>query len=253
MTEQAPQVIADAIRFKIKLGIGEDAVASLRVSKRLQEIWDVGGVAATGGGVAASPLVAGTFFSGWLSALGLTTAVTPLGWVLGAAALSGGAYWGVMRLLRAQMGAQVQVIPKAINTPVDLLGAMLFDLLGALALKLQPDAARIEAQFARDWGYDPRYLAQSLPALARETQTLSPSEIAQAFARFARQSPDCNFAAMSAEILQELQALGAEEGRLTPAQWLVWGEIEQVFAREGRLWRRLGARLWHRLPKGRSK
>ena len=95
------QVVAIPERFKLRLGIGEDAYASLRIKKTLQEFWDVGGMAATGAGVAASSTVASTFFAstatggimGWLG-LGVAAA-TPVGWVVAAAVASGGAYWGV--------------------------------------------------------------------------------------------------------------------------------------------------------------
>ena len=80
------QVVIDTLRFKRKLAIGEDAYASLRISKRLQQLWDVGGVAASGAGLAASPTIAGTFFasSGWMASIGLgASATTPIGWIIG--------------------------------------------------------------------------------------------------------------------------------------------------------------------------
>jgi hypothetical protein len=61
-------VVAESMRFKAKLGIGDDAYASIKVGKHFQELWDIGGVAATASGIASSSTVAGMFFSsgGWL-------------------------------------------------------------------------------------------------------------------------------------------------------------------------------------------
>lgn len=107
------QVIADSLRFKCKLAIGEDAYTSLSIGNSLLKIWGVGGVAATGGGIAASSTVASAFFAsgGWLSAIGLgAVATTPIGWVIGAAVATGGAYYGVTRLFNSYAGSRVRGI-----------------------------------------------------------------------------------------------------------------------------------------------
>lgn len=95
-------VVEDGTRFKIKLGIGEDAYTSLKLAKTLQRMWDIKGAASAGAVAAASPAIASGFFAstaGSLSFLGLgAAAATPVGWVLGAAVLSGGACYGAMRL-----------------------------------------------------------------------------------------------------------------------------------------------------------
>ena len=79
-------VIANEEKFKLKLGIGRDAFASLKVAGVVGKIWDVGGAAGTGGTVAASGAVASTFFGTFWTGLGWTAAAsTPVGWVIGAA------------------------------------------------------------------------------------------------------------------------------------------------------------------------
>ena len=66
--------------------------------RHLQDLWDVGGAAAAGAGVAKTLLAA----SGPLAAFGVA-ASTPVGWLFGAALVSGSTYYGVMRMIK---GAQ---------------------------------------------------------------------------------------------------------------------------------------------------
>lgn len=93
------RVVADPLRFKQRLRIGEDAYALLRAKNQLFSLWDTAGAAATGAAVASSSMVAGTFFAptGVMAALGLATAATPVGWVVGAAVLAGGGWYGASR------------------------------------------------------------------------------------------------------------------------------------------------------------
>ena len=89
--DDVDSVVAIPERFKAKLGIGEDAYASLRLRKNLGTVFkgtDAAGAAATGVGVASSSVVASTFFSapGLLGALGIGAAVTPIGRVIAAGA-----------------------------------------------------------------------------------------------------------------------------------------------------------------------
>lgn len=108
-------VISDPLKFKRKLRIGEDAYATLRLKKGVQSLWDVSGVAMTGATVAASKVVAGTLFAssaGLFSAIGIgAAAATPVGWVIAAAVATGGAYYGVTRLVRNPTGNMVDTTP----------------------------------------------------------------------------------------------------------------------------------------------
>jgi len=75
-------IVAEPLKFKVKLAIGEDAYTSLRVKKAVVQVWDVAGVATTAAVVAKSSVVASTFFAptGLLAAIGIGAAVTPIGW-----------------------------------------------------------------------------------------------------------------------------------------------------------------------------
>ena len=98
-------------------------------------------VGATASTVAASSAVASTFFasSGFmastLSAIGLgATAVTPVGWVIAAGVISGGAYVGVSRMFEKSKDSGLVVVPKYINTPLDVIAVALIELMLPVSL-----------------------------------------------------------------------------------------------------------------------
>ncbi|MGQ0564831.1 MAG: TerB family tellurite resistance protein [Gemmobacter sp.] len=217
--------MADTLRFRLKLAIGEDAYASLRVGKALGRLWDVGGVAATGAGVAASPVVAGAFFgaTGFWASLGLgAAAATPIGWIAAAAFVSGTAYYGVTRALRGYAESRVEVIPKFINSPIDELGAALFDMIGALSLKVARMDGAIDAgeraaiidYMVAEWGYDRAYAERALALLEENTPAQTIKAMAAAIASFVAANPDCNFEAFRAELLTILQEVAQADGIL---------------------------------------
>jgi len=239
------QVVAEPLRLKVKLAIGEDAYAALRIRRTVQELWDVGGVAATGGAVAASPAVAATFFagSGWLSALGLgAAATTPVGWIIGAAVLSGGAYYGVLRLFRTYSASRVQVIPAFLSTPMDVLGASLFDMIGPLGLKIAAfggdldDTERhcLARYFVNEWGLDPGYVARALPVVEQNSAAQSLKSLATELARFCRGNPDCNYAAMQTDLLAFLREISLADGRMDEREELGIESVERILRDEGR-------------------
>lgn len=241
-------VVADPLRFKLKLAIGEDAYASLKTGKQLGLLWEVSGAAATGGGLAASPIVAGAFFapSGWLAAIGLGgAAATPVGWIVAAAMAMGGAYWGVTRALRSYHGARVDVIPRFINTPIDILAANLVDMLGALGLRLAAidgeiapeERAEIARYFAQDWGIDPGYAAAALALIEANLGRARLRVLTATLARFADANPDCNFAEMGGEITGFLTAVAEADGPLNARERRALSAIAREFRAESR-WRR---------------
>ena len=239
-------VIADPLKFKRKLRIGEDAYAVLRLKNGLQGLWDTGGVAATGATVAASKVVATTLFAstasgGVLSALGIgAAAATPVGWVLAAAAASGGVYYGVNRLVRRQQAAFVDTIPRFINTPIDLLGMQLLDLLGALALRVAridgavapEERATIQRHFIEEWGYSRDYVVAALDILETGSDQTRVKAVATALAQFQASSPDCNAEAMQSELLAFLREVMEADGVLDEREELAIDAIADVFHKE---------------------
>jgi hypothetical protein len=232
-------IVAEPLKFKVKLAIGEDAYTSLKVQNTVIQVWDVAGVATTAAVVAKSSVVATTFFapSGLLAAIGIGTAVTPIGWVVAAGVLSGGAWFGITRHLKKASASKVTVVPNFINTPLDVLALGLFDLMVPLALRVAAVDGRIEAvrrqhiddYFVGEWGYDANFVDAGIGHIEASLDELSVVDQAQTMAEFASQNRDCNFAVMAQEILDFLRQIVALDGDVDPRDEEAIAEIESIF------------------------
>lgn len=233
------RVVSDGNKFKLRLGIGEDAYQTLKMAKGLQAIWDVKGAASAGAVTAASPMVATTFFGGGgglLSALGFgAAAATPVGWVIAAAVASGGAYYGVMSLAGRYKDSRIDTIPKFINSPIDLLGATLFDMIGGLGLKVailsnDIDDAEREAlidYFVDVWGLDDAYVRNSIPIIEDQVRERNLKEMVKSLAEFQIDNPDCNPSAMKNDILELLTEIALADGEIDEREELALELIER--------------------------
>jgi hypothetical protein len=237
--ENLDTIVAEPLKFKVKLAIGEDAYTSLRVKNTVVQVWDVAGVATTAAVVAKSSVVASTFFAptGWLAAIGIGTAVTPIGWVVAAGVVTGGAWFGITRHLKRATASRVTVVPNFINTPLDVLALGLFDLMMPMALKMaaaedRVDAARyrqITNYFVNDWGFDAAFVDAGIRHLESRLDDVSIRELAQTMAEFASQNRDCNFGQMSREIVCFLRDIVTVNGAISPADEAAIVEVEALF------------------------
>ena len=218
-------VVADPLRFKAKLKIGENAYASLRTINRGRELWDVVGTAGTGAAITSSSAVASTFFAptGLLGLLGIGTAVTPIGWVAFAALASGGACYGLYRLLGNAKGSRVIEIPKFLNTPLDTLGLGMVDLFAPVALRLAAVDGHVDPQerefltfhLVTEWGLNREFVTLGIRAIEPEVTHGKIEAMAKELADFLHSNPDCNHLAIADELSQFLRQMLEASGELT--------------------------------------
>lgn len=232
-------IIAEPLNFKSRLAIGEDAYTSLRVKNAAFQAWEVAGVATTAAVVAKSSVVASAFFAptGLLAAIGLGTAVTPVGWVIAASLVSGGAWVGITRYLKKASDKRVTVIPKFINTPLDVLALSLFDLFVPLALKVtevegsidQTKRELIRTYFVKQWGYHPDFVSEGIKYTESRLDGFSIQRLAQTLAVYTANNRDCNFKMMSRDILDFLRQIVAVDGRVGGPEEMEIEKIEVIF------------------------
>jgi len=232
-------IVSEPLNFKAKLAIGEDAYTSLKVKNTVVQVWDTAGVATTAAVVAKSSVVASTFFAptGFWAALGFGTAVTPIGWVIAAGVITGGAWFGITRHLKSASASRVTVVPNFINTPLDVLALGLFDLMVPLALKVaevdghiaESKRKLIRDYFVKEWGYDPGFVVAGTNYIESTLGELSIKQLAQTMAEFASENRDCNFKLMSREILGFLRNIAKVDGQLEQQDETAIERIEAIF------------------------
>lgn len=224
-------IINDPLKFKIKLAIGEDAYKELRRKKAAWEMWDFINAAATPAKFAA---IATAFF-GFSS--------TPIGWVIFAGAITGGAYLGITRYFKNDNQDKVDVIPKFINTPLDVLALALFDLLAPLALKVasvdgtinNAERQAISDYLVNEWGYDQSFVTEGITFAEENLAEFTIKERAQALAEFKKVNPDCNYSSMSKEIVSFLQAVVESDGRIDEREEMAIERIHKIFSEVGQI------------------
>jgi hypothetical protein len=232
-------IVSEPLKFKARLAIGEDAYSSLKLKNTVFEVWEVAGVATTAVVVAKSSAIATTFFAptGWLAAIGIGTAATPVGWVIAAGVVTGGAWVGVTRYLKKASANRVTVIPKFINTPLDVLALGLFDLLAPLALKVAYVEGQVDGvgrklihdYFVNEWGYDLKFADEGIRYTESNLDQFSIKTLSQAMAEFASENPDCNFKVMSEEIVGFLRNIVVVDGKTNQAARMEIDRIEAIF------------------------
>lgn len=95
-------------------------------------------------------------------------------------------------------GSFVETTPNYINTPIDVLGAALLELLGSLALRVAAidgvidpaEMACIRDRFVEDWGCDTAYVDRALVPLAGRTDQMRIKTLALELAKCQAANPD---------------------------------------------------------------
>jgi hypothetical protein len=168
--------------------------------------------------------------------------VTPVGWVVAAAVVSGGAWYGIQKALDGAVDSRITKVPKFINTPIDVLAVSLFDLLAPLGLKVadaggtvtDDERATILRYFVGTWGFDERFARLGIAHLEQNLANFSIEDIARQLAEFKKNSPDCNYEAMSQNILEFLNQVMEADGRIDEAEEMAIESVRTIFTEAGK-------------------
>lgn len=187
-------VISNPDAFKKKLGIGEDAFASLRRKKNLNKYMD---------GILAGTLGTGILFFGTL---------IPIGWVV-AGGVGLGYIYSRIRNSSAGKKKRVDIIPKYINTPMDALADGLLNFWAPLCLKVafsdkvisNAERKLILDYFVLEWGYSDNFASRRITAIEKDLGKFDIERHTEGLIEFKRENVDCNFDFMAEELKRFLK------------------------------------------------
>lgn len=236
--------LSHPVCFKQALHIGEDPYKTLRVKKQALRLLGPLGAAVAGAAVASLPVVATTFFpedgilSGILGWFGITTAATPIEWVIAAAALSGIAWAGITRMLDGLSSNRVDKIPRFINTPLDSLAFSIFGLICPLAVKLaavdgeipEQERAEIARYFVGTWGYDEEFVKVAVDMVSECEYTFD--DLVRNLVEFTRSNPDCDAQAISRNVLAFLNEVAEASNGIGESERNALLEVEKAFTQD---------------------
>lgn len=223
-SESKETIVKEPLKFKAKLGIGEKAYSLLRSREKLTTFNESIGIGTAASGIAASGVVANTFFtsSGFLSLVGLGTAATPIGWVIAAGVITGGAYMGISHIFERSKDTGLIVVPKFINTPLDIIAASLIELMLPVSLKManaggglkDAELRTIQNFFVDEWGYCPGFVAKLIDEYRCQTNAVSYSKLAKSLGSYCADSPDCDKEVIMAGFVAHLREIIEADGRI---------------------------------------
>lgn len=244
LLEGVERVVADPLRFKARLEIGDQVYTTLTLRNKAFEFWDVAGAASAGAKLAGSATIASTFFTstsgGILGFFGVATAVTPIGWIIGASVVSGGAYFGLIKLLKGMDDGKVEVVPAFINTPIDVLAIGLFDLIAPLSLKVaaadgevsEDELDVIRSYFTDNWGYDLAFVDTALSLFLDRLDQLTLQELTEGLRRFTLESKDCNHKKVRERVVALLREIAEADGQLHEMELLAINHVAECLPKD---------------------
>jgi len=222
-------LVTEPLKFKAKLGIGERAYTSLRARENMSTFSEALGVGTAAASVAGSTTVAGTFFAstGFLSTIGLgAAAATPIGWVIAAGVISGGAYMGVSRLLEKRKDNGLIVVPKYINTPLDVIAVALIEIMLPVSLKIakadgiiqDSELKTIHAHFSDEWGYSSGFVNRLIEEYRDQTDAVSYSKLAKSLRTYCAENKDCEQKTIVTAFIEHLREIIEADGEIHPQE-----------------------------------
>ena len=235
--EDIENIVADPDKFRRKLGIGVDAFKLLSQADRLDAFLSsaaVGGASALG------------VFAAWSSSLGVLGTVgasiglvaTPVGWIALAGSAGLATSYGVKRLLRAAKKETVTEVPNFINTPIDVLGAAVCDLLTPISLKIayadnnfSPEEKQfIIDHFTSQWGINSKYIENLIEDIGNDLSEFSYSKLATSLKELCSESGDLEYDVMANEIISIAENVMTSDGHIDESEAKEIAELKLAFS-----------------------
>jgi len=213
------KIIVDPLKFKNQLKIGEDAYAFLSKANNLKSFFEISSTGVAAGGLAA----AGWYASlGTLGQIGLTLGMvsTPVGWIAAAGAGGAALTFGAKKLFKKSKEKTMDSIPKFINTPLDVIGINIIELLLPPAIKValadnefcQIEKKTIVDYFHKKWGYDCEFIKERIDYFNANANKIDIKKFKERTKELSKSSKEIKYNVIKDEIIKITQDVIESDG-----------------------------------------
>jgi len=231
-------IVAIPILFKEKLGIGDRTYGWIRKREMLTTYSEAVGIGSAAYAAASSSVVATTFFAptGFLAGLGLVSAATPVGWLIGVGLATGAGYVALSSLLERPKDKHVVVVPKYINTPLDVIALSLIEVMLPMSLKVamsdgdldERESMLIKHYYVNQWGYDAVFIERMSQEYLEHLNEIRFEPVADAFNLYLHDNPDCDPGFIINGLLGHLREITQQGDVNKQAETLALKELESL-------------------------
>lgn len=229
MFSETQSVIDDEFKFKAKLGIGDEHFQYLNNAKNL-----IGFSESIAGGIGVGGVTAVAWYStlgvGSKLLLGVGIASSPVGWFIGAATVGAAGIYGLKKFHEKTMGKAenelVTKVPKFLNTPLDLLGLSLANIILPPSIKIacsdgnfcESEKKKISDYFVKQWGFNSEFIGKLIQTQETTLDQFSYKEYAETLKQVCENTSEFKFDNLIDEILPLLNEIMIADGTVHHAE-----------------------------------
>ena len=178
------------------------------------------------------------FSSGGFLGTGLlaSSTVPGLNVIVAAGVISAGAYVGLSRFFAKGKDAKIMVVPKFINTPLDLLATSLASFFIPIGLKigladgnLEPvEELKLKKYLIDKWGFATPFVVKMIAQYKNANDLASYKDLLSSFGEFIKKNEDCDAVEIKASLMSLLRQISEADGVLSEKEEIELDYIDNL-------------------------
>ena len=244
--------------FKAALNIGDQAYKWLRTSGNLAKCLNAIVVAlGTGGSTAIIQHLTASGFAKLLALIGLSSPATWPFILVGV--VSASVYLGGSLIFKRSKDKIIAIVPKYINTPLDVMALELIALMLPLSLKIAYADGEIAPSerraildfFCQKWGYSAKFVDCLASQYGMRLQDFSYGQLAESFGGYLEKSKDANQKAIIRDFLGFLTDVVEADGEIRDDEREHLNQLETLLKEQAKpdWWKKTKKHTMKRLPR----
>ena len=148
-------------------------------------------------------------------------------------------YAGVSKIFESSKDDGLVVIPKYINSPIDILAVSLIELILPIGLKLAAIDGHIDKlerdailnHFVKVWGYNRLFVERMISAYELSLEDVSVAALVNDIMKYTQENDDCDYQKIKQTYINFMKAIANADGILDENEGRMIADLEQAFTR----------------------